>query len=50
MKIRIYLIAVRLMTMSDGRERGVEDAAGDLPGLAERPNGAPFGTPSAGRL
>jgi hypothetical protein len=49
MKIRVYLIADRLMAMSDRREGWVE-AAADFPGLAERPNGAPFGLPSGGRL
>jgi hypothetical protein len=50
MKIRVYLITDRLMAMSDRREGWVEAAAADFPGLAERPNGAPFGTPSGGRL
>ncbi len=49
MKIRIYLIAVRLTAMSNGRERCVEDAAADFPGLAKRPSTAPFSTLSRGR-
>jgi hypothetical protein len=47
MNSRLYLIAVALMAMSDGRERRVEASYSGSTGLTKRPNDRPVGVPSA---